>query len=47
MSCPVEKLGSPCTHKMPIYQVTVLGAYPVLEIGAILLHLNGHNVLIP
>ena len=46
MSRHVEKLGS--AHKMPIYQVTVLGRDPVavLEIGTILLHFNGRNFLI-
>ena len=43
MSCHVEKLGS--VHTKCQYKVTVLGTDPVLEIGTILLHLNGHNSL--
>ena len=45
MSRHVEKLGS--LHTKCQYQVTVLGTAPVLEIGTILLHLNGRNFLIP
>ena len=45
MSRHVEKLGS--VHTKCQYQVTVLGTDPVLEIGTILLHLNGRNFLIP
>ena len=44
MSRHVEKLGS--VHTKCQYQVTVLGTDPVLEIGTILLHLNGRNFLI-
>ena len=44
MSRHVEKLGS--VHTKCQYQVTVLGTNPVLEIGTILLHLNGYNFLI-
>ena len=44
MSRHVEKLGS--VHTKYQYQVTVLGTKPVLEIGTILLHLNGRNLLI-
>ena len=44
MSRHVEKLGY--VHKKCQYQVTVLGTDPVLEIGTILLHLNGRNFLI-
>ena len=35
------------TQNANIYQVTVLGTDPVLEIGPILRHLNGCNFLIP
>ena len=35
------------TQNANIYQVTVLGTDPVLEIGPILWHLNGRNFLIP
>ena len=45
MSRHVEKLSS--VHTKCQYQVTVLGTDPVLEIGTILLHLNGRNFLIP
>ena len=45
MSRHVEKLAS--VHTKCQYQVTVLGTDPVLEIGTILLHLNGRNFLIP
>ena len=45
LSRHVEKLGS--LHTKCQYQVTVLGTAPVLEIGTILLHLNGRNFLIP
>ena len=45
MSRHIEKLGS--VHTKYQYQVTVLGTDPVWEIGTILLHLNGRNVLIP
>ena len=45
MSHHVEKLGS--VHTKCQYQVTVLGTDPVLEIGTILLRLNGRNFLIP
>ena len=45
MSRHVEKLGS--VHTKCQYQDTVLGTDPVLEIGTILLHLNGCNFLIP
>ena len=45
MSRHVEKLGS--VHTKCQYLVTVLGTDPVLEIGTILLHLNGRNFLIP
>ena len=45
MSRHVEKLGS--VHTKCQYPVTVLGTDPVLEIGTILLHLNGRNFLIP
>ena len=45
MSRHVEKLGS--VHTKCQYQVTVLGTDSVLEIGTILLHLNGLNFLIP
>ena len=45
MSRHVEKLGS--VHTKCQYQVTVLSTDPVLEIGTILLHLNGRNFLIP
>ena len=45
MSRHVEKLGS--VHTKCQYQITVLGTDPVLEIGTILLHLNGRNFLIP
>ena len=45
MTRHVEKLGS--VHTKCQYQVTILGTDPVLEIGTILLHLNGCNFLIP
>ena len=45
MSRHVEKLASVYTKYQ--YQVTVLSTDPVLEIGTILLHLNGRNCLIP
>ena len=45
MSRHVEKLS--LVHTKCQYQVTVLGTDPVLEIGTILLHLNGRNFLIP
>ena len=44
MSRHVEKLAS--VHTKCQYQVTVLGTDPVLEIGTILLHLNGRNFLL-
>ena len=45
MSRHVEKLGS--VHTKYQFQVTVLGTDPVLEIGTILLLLNGRDFLIP
>ena len=45
MSRHVGKLGS--VHTKCQYQVTVLSTDPVLEIGTILLHLNGRNFRIP
>ena len=49
VKCPtiLEKKNCLCTHKMQLYQVTVLGTDPVLEIGPILRHLNSRNFLIP